>query len=110
MPTITDFSRVQIEYTADNAAALAVPQRAAVATAVGNTPTAASLPGRPSRWKLRCIYLVTPVTGAITNRKRVVIGDPTNPLYVGTDSDIAALDGVGWRVEGRIGEKRISAA
>lgn len=111
VPTITDFSRVTIEYTSDQAAGAGlaiygVSQRTAVQVAVGNPLAAANLPGRPAKWKLRCIYLVTPTTGAITNRKRCVIGDIGNPLFSGSVSGPITLDGVQWRVEGRTGERR----
>jgi hypothetical protein len=107
MPTITDFSRVNILYTDDFGTQRAVPQRAACQIAVGNTVTTnSSLPGRPAKWKLRHIYVVTPTTGKPQFRKRIVIGSTSNGLWNTATGQTVSIDGTTWKVEGRLGEKR----
>lgn len=105
---ITDFSHVYINYQDDAGAFHKVSQRTAVQTAVTNSTTidgGATL-GRPSKWKLRHIQLYNKdgTTGYI-RRKRVVIADPTNTLFV-DGGTVTGLDGINWTVEGRIGERR----
>lgn len=109
MPTITDFSRITIDYTADDGNLLNVPIRTAVAAASSQPESTTPHPGRPARWVLRHVYLVTPTTGAVTHRKKVVIGSPDHSWFNGTFSGAISLDGVNWRIEGRIGEKRVNA-
>jgi hypothetical protein len=107
MPTITDFSRVHIDYIDDNGNHHYISQRTQVQQKAGNAlSTDASKPGRPARWKLRHVQCFN-VTGGHTFRKRVVIASPANPLWTGASSAISGLDGVNWTVEGRIGEKRL---
>lgn len=109
MPTISDFSRVTILYTDDAGGEHDVPIRTVVAAATGQTATTTSRQGRPARWVLRHVYLVTPKTGTVTHRKRVVCGSADMSLFNGTLNEINNMDGADWRVEGRIGEKRVNA-
>jgi len=105
MPTITDFSRKTIDYLGDDGASYRVSQRTVVQAACTNVISTTSGPGRPAGWKLRHVWAVTPATGAVTNRKKCVIGSPTNTIFADGTAP-ANMDGVAWRVEGRIGEKR----
>jgi hypothetical protein len=107
MPTITDFSKQYFHYVADDGTQFAFNQRHVVGLAAANNfalPGDAKL-GQPPHWRLRHIWAVTPVTGAVTNRKRVVIGNPANPLYR-TGAGTLNMDGATWKVEGKIGERR----
>jgi len=105
MPTITDFSRVNIQYFDDNGVQHDIPQRKQVALNCGNTiAPATGKPGRPAKWKLRHVLLFDTATGK--QSKKVVIGRTTNPIWTGATTTVT-IDGDTWKVESKIGEKRI---
>lgn len=108
MPTITDLTKVKIQYQDDSLQLHNIVQRKAVQEAVGNTlalPNNTDPTGRPAGWRLRAIYGRFIDGNGHIFRKRCVIGHPTNPRYVGTNDEFSC-DGVTWTIEGRVGELR----
>jgi hypothetical protein len=108
-PTITDFTRVAIRYIDDAAVEHRISQRRSVALACSNTlSTTPTAPPRPTRWKLRHVQLMYD-SGTHVFRKRVVIGSTANGLWNNSTTTVG-IDGVTWKVEGRVGEKRVNSA
>lgn len=108
MPTITDLTKVKIEYVDDDGVEHRISQRHAVQVAAGNTlSTNTAAPPRPTRWKLRHVMLMYD-SGSHVFRKKIVIGNVANALWSGGTGTVT-IDGVTWVREGRIGEVRASA-
>lgn len=98
-----------IQYTSDDAATYRVRMDASNAAAAGNV-AATSTVHTPSGYEPRYILATHPVTG---RERRIIIGDPTNPLWVGGTSTITIEEYSGVHsaalahaVLSRVGEKR----
>lgn len=107
---ITDFSKAPIKYVTDTGQELCIQQRTAVRAYCNNNVGDVSKPGKPAKWKLRHIYLVSPSgPGGSILRKRVVIGEVANDFYDRTATPVpgvGTLDGLAdWAVTGHFGEK-----
>lgn len=99
--------RALFDYIDDDAGAHRITQKKIVGDAVGNTESTGSAPiGRPSFWRLRHVHLNYNDGAGTTANKRVVIGSSSNGIFLGTTATVAALEGVTWNVEGKIGERR----
>lgn len=108
MPTITDLTRIHIDYVDDNGQHHYIPQRTAVQVAVGNAlSTTSTNPGRPAKWRLRRVMLKYD-SGTRVFRKRVTIASTANAIWTGATTTVT-VDGVTWTVESRLGEARIVA-
>lgn len=92
-------------YVTDEGTSLSILQKASMAAAVNNLV----LPmhqqqGIPERWRLRHIFIGT-VSGGRYYRRKVVIGNPQNPLFTGQFSFVV-IDGIQWVIIERKGESR----
>lgn len=95
-------------YIADNGTQYNMDVDNSIAVAVDNTPsTDGNLPGLRVNQKrpLQPRYILAESVADPEIKKRIVIGSPTNPLFVGTDSEFTA-NGVVFRVTSSNGEKR----
>lgn len=99
----------KIEYVSDNGSTYVMRQDASNAAAAGNTSSTAN-PSLPGRTKPRYILAAHPTTG---RERRIVVGDPTNALWVGGTTTISLPDfgalmaATTFLVRGRIGERRL---
>ncbi len=102
-----EFDQAIVAYTSDSGEQFTISQKLTNAFAVGNTivPTRTNQ-GIPEFWNFRTITIqtVVPVTYKLYKRK-LVIGDPNNPYFVGTVNTLG-IDGVVWRITSRKGERR----
>lgn len=98
-----------IQYTSDDGAGYRVRMDASNATAAANA-AATSTVHVPSGYEPRYILATHPTTG---RERKIVIGDPTNALWVGGSSSISLEEYSGAHstamahaVLSRVGEKR----
>jgi hypothetical protein len=100
-----------IDYVSDDGSTYRVKMDSSNATDAGNTTAtvAAHLPGG---YHPRYILATHPTTG---RERKVVIGDPTNALWVGGDSSIDLWDfttnpsaHLAFAVLSRVGERRLN--
>jgi hypothetical protein len=100
----------KIEYTSDNGTTYTCRQDLSNATAAGNSASTANV-DLPRRTKPRHILAAHPTTG---RERAIVIGDPTNAMWVGTVNSIslpdfaAAMAATAFVIRGRIGERRLA--
>lgn len=105
-------SMIWVDYISDDGETYSIAQDESNAAAAGNTPTAsAATPKLPLGYEPRHLFCVYPTNGS---KRKIVIGDPANALWDGTDNDISLVNyasatpaAVTFDVQGRVGEKRL---
>jgi hypothetical protein len=97
-------------YTSDDTVAYRIRQDVSNAAAAGNVSSALP-PNLPGRYKPRYILAAHPTSG---RERKIVIGDPTNAMWVGGTTTIslpdfaAAMAATSFLVRGRVGERRLA--
>jgi hypothetical protein len=100
-----EFEQAIYAYRTDEGEILTISLKRSLADLVGNPQVPMRLAqGRPERWHFRTITIQT-VFGSEVFTRRIVICDPRNPLFRGTQN-LLPIDGVMWRVTSRRGEYR----
>lgn len=101
----------RINYISDDGATYRLKQDSSNATDVGNIPATSSV-HTPGGYHPRYILATHPTTG---RERKVVIGDPANPLWVGGTNTVNLWDfttnpsaHVAYAVLSRVGERRLN--
>jgi hypothetical protein len=100
---------IPVVYHSDNGSDYIIRMDASNSVAAGNVGATGS-PNLPGRTKPRYVLAAHPTTG---RERKIVVGDPANPMWLGTDDTISLPDfnadmaATVFVVRGRIGERRL---